>query len=335
MSIQNIDLGLCCINSRLRSQKPTITSNRTCRLKTAKEKGVDYIKTLVLANLKDVLVILKWNVEYGVKSYRLSSDMFPHLSNPAFGDREKDRIRYDIDFAKPLLHEIGEFAIKNNIRLSFHPGQYNQVASPSENVFRNTTLDLYQHALILDTIEEKYDFKENTAIICIHGGGTYGNKEKTIHRWVTRFALLPDNVKARIALENCEKGYSSEDCIRIGKLVNIPHIFDIHHYNCYDNYHPLETQPSAKELIPQILDTWKRVGKKPYFHISEQGSGKCGHHSDYITKIPEYMFNIGPLTMDVEAKAKEEAILRLVQIYKTLEEEEKEFRFLMDNLVVE
>ena len=334
MSIKNIDLGLCCINTRLRAQKPTITCNRTCRLKTANEKGVVYIQTLVKANLRDVLKILQWNVDNNIKSYRLSSDMFPHFSNPSFGECSENKIRYNIDFAKPLLHEIGKFAIENHIRLSFHPGQYNQIASPSEDVFKKTVLDLYCHAVILDTIEENHDFKKNKGILCIHGGGTYNDKEKTIQRWVERFDLLPDNVKNRIAIENCEKGYSSEDCIRISKMVKIPHIFDIHHYNCYNKYHPAETQKKIEALLPDILQTWSDVCKKPYFHISEQGSGKCGHHSDFIEKIPKYMFDIGPVTLDVEAKAKEEAILKLVDMYNNPETEE-EFRTLMENIIIE
>ena len=319
----NIDLGLCCINTVLRKQKPSIFPNRTCRLSTAIDKGIEHIKGLIIQNLKDVLKILDWNKEHNIFSYRLSSDMFPHINNPRFGknrvDSKGNRIghRYSIAFAKPLLREIGKKAHSYGIRLSFHPGQYNQIAAPSDLVFENTVRDLSSHARILDIIEQNIDVGENRAIICIHGGGMYNDKEKTKKRWIEKFALLPENVRSRICLENCEKCYSCSDCLYICESLNIPQIYDVHHYNCYTLLHPEEKQEDPKKLMPRVLKTWQRRGLKPYFHISEQGSGRIGHHSDYIENIPEYILNIGvPITLDIEAKAKEQAILKLMKKYK-------------------
>lgn len=319
MSVNNIELGLCCINTVLRKQKPSIFPNRTCRLKTADngEEGHNHVKSLALQNVKDVIDILEWNQEHGITAYRLSSDMFPHAGNPRYGIYRKKGPRYSLRFALKILRKIGETAYRYGHRLSMHPGQYNQIASPNENTFRNTKLDLSHHARILDLIEEKHEWGEKRAIICIHGGGVYGDKQKTIKRWIERFKQLDENVQSRIALENCEKCYSVEDCLQICKALNIPLIFDVHHYNCYSLLHPEEKQRSPEELLPEILDTWKKRGLKPYFHISEQGSGKIGHHSDYIEEIPEYLLNIDvPITLDVEAKAKEQAILKLVKKYE-------------------
>ena len=318
----DIDLGLCCINTVLRKQKPSVFANRTCRLKTALEKGVKYVQNLAIQNISDVLKILDWNYEYGIRSYRLSSDMFPHINNPRFGtDRFNKKgmklgTRYSLSFAKSILRQIGEKAHKYGIRLSFHPGQYNQIASPSETVFENTVRDLSAHARILDIIEKNIDVGKNKAIICIHGGGVYNDKEKTIKRWLNRFHTLPSGVKDRICLENCEKCYSTSDCLRICNTLNIPLIYDIHHYNCYTLLHPNEKQQEPQQLMPLVLSTWHKRNLKPYFHISEQGSGRVGHHSDFVKSIPDYILNIGePITLDVEAKAKEQAILQLKNKY--------------------
>ena len=138
---------------------------------------------------------------------------------------------------------------------------------------------------------------------------------------ITEELLLIDSLDMvdsdrQLILENCEKCYSSEDCLQISEKLNIPHIYDVHHYNCYSLLHPQEKQTDPVELMPKIINTWKRRNLKPYFHISEQGSGRIGHHSDYIETIPDYILDIGvPITMDVEAKAKEQAILRLMRKY--------------------
>ena len=314
-SISHIDLGLCCINTVLR--KKDIFPNRTCRLKTAKEKGLDYVKSLVIKNLTDVLTILDWNKENNIRSYRLSSDMFPHVNNTKF--KEVDDITeptYSLDFAKELLHKIGRKAFTHRIRLSFHPGQYNQIGAPSEKVFQNTVRDLSVHCKILDIIEDGINIGENRAIICIHGGGVYKDKQKTIERWINQYKTLPYNVKRRVCLENCERCYSTEDCLEICKKTGLSLIFDVHHYNCTTEIYPDVQQKEAEKLIPLILQTWKDRGLKPYFHISEQGSGRIGHHSDYIETIPDYLLDINcDITLDVEAKAKEQAILKLYKKY--------------------
>ena len=312
-----VDLGLCCINSVLRAEKPSIFPNRTCRLATAQKNGVEYVKELALQNVKDVLILLDWNKENGIRSYRLSSDMFPHINNPKFETGyEKRHMKYSLGFARPTLREIGKKAREYGIRLSFHPGHFNQIASKSTDVFKSTVIDLYVHSVILSMIEDGVDMGENSGILCVHGGGVYGDKKTTMERWIERFAQLPKGVRRRICLENCEKCYSSEDCLELAEKLNIPHIFDIHHYNCYDILHKDETQKPIDELLPRIFATWHNRNLKPYFHISEQGSGKTGHHSDYVNELPDYILNTKyPLTIDIEAKAKEQAVLLLAKKY--------------------
>lgn len=313
MSIGNIHLGLCCINMTLSAKKPRVFVNRTCRLQTAIDKGLDYLHSLTVQNLQDCSKLLDWNKEHGIRSYRLSSNMFPHLSNPSFYEYD-----YSLNFARPYLYEIGAKAYEYNQRLSMHPGQYNQIGAVSEEVFNKTVLDLRCHADILDIIEEDLDFDENKGIICIHGGGVYGDKKKTMERWCQNFHRLPKNVQERIAIENCEKCYTVDDCLKISEILNIPVIFDIHHYNCYELLHPKEKQVSLEEVLKKVFKTWERRGLKPYCHISEQGSGKVGHHSDYISELPDCFLNADrEFTLDVEAKMKEKAIMRLVELYKT------------------
>ena len=75
--------------------------------------------------------------------------------------------------------------------------------------------------------------------------------------------------------------------------------------------------------IPLILETWKKRDIKPKFHVSEQGSGRCGHHSDYIKEIPEYLLEIPEkydtdIDIMIEAKCKELAILKLYEKYPFL-----------------
>ena len=52
---KDIQLGLCCMNTKLSSQKPQIMSSRSCTLKTLQTKGFQPLKEKIIQNLKDTL----------------------------------------------------------------------------------------------------------------------------------------------------------------------------------------------------------------------------------------------------------------------------------------
>ena len=84
--------------------------------------------------------------------------------------------------------------------------------------------------------------------------------------------------------------------------------------------------------IPLILKTWTRRKIKPKFHVSEQGNGRIGHHSDYINELPEYLleiprkYNIN-IDIMIEAKKKELAIFKLYEKYPFLNCKKKKIKF--------
>ena len=306
-----VQLGLCCLNTQLRSQKPPVFSSRKMIIRKIEEDGIDALKAKILQNLRDVLTMIEWNEHNGIRVFRLSSELFPHKSNPKVDD-------YDFEFAKPLLEQIGSLARKYGHRITFHPGQYNVVGTPSSQAFKQTACDLKYHADVLDLMGMGDD-----SVMVVHGGGIYGDKEATKTRWCEQFQKLPKNVQRRLVLENCERCFSIQDCLDVSDKVLIPVVFDTHHYECYNILHPKETLKDACYYIPHILETWKRRGIKPKFHVSEQGSGKTGHHSDYIEEIPDYLLGIPGkfgIMVDVmiEAKMKEKAIEQLYGKYPFL-----------------
>ena len=76
-----IQLGLCCLNTKLREQKPPVFASRSVIIRTVKEKGVIVLKEKILQNLRDVLTMMEWNEANGIRVFRLSSELFPHKSN--------------------------------------------------------------------------------------------------------------------------------------------------------------------------------------------------------------------------------------------------------------
>ena len=76
-----IQLGLCCLNITMREKKTPVFSSRSIQLKTFETKGIEFLKEKIIQNLKDTLALMDWNEENGIKVFRLSSDLFPHMSN--------------------------------------------------------------------------------------------------------------------------------------------------------------------------------------------------------------------------------------------------------------
>ena len=260
-----IQLGLCCLNTELRGQKKSIFASRSMTqkklLEVGQEEGIKEIKKRAYQNLLDIIEMMHWNEKNGIKVFRLSSEIFPHKTNPKIND-------YGFDFCKDLLLQIGNLSKKYNQRLTFHPGQFNIVGAKEERIFQSTLTELKHHADIFDLMGLNYN-----SVIVIHGGGVYNNKEETMERWCKNYLRLPENVRNRLVLENCERMYSIKDCLQISKRTGIPVVFDTHHHECYKQIYPNNQLKDISYYIPLILKTWTDKNIKPKFHVSEQGSG--------------------------------------------------------------
>lgn len=302
-----LQFGLCCINTQLR-KKNIFCSRTMIRSNFTVEKA----QSLALQNIADAETMIHWNHKHNIHVFRLSSDMFPH-----FTDTEVES--YSMDFADKALQQLGRVAREYKQRITMHPGQFNQVGAISSDVFEKTIRDLSYHAEILDRMG-----MDETSILCVHGGGVYGDKESTIRRWKDQFAELPASVRRRLCIEPCERQYSLEDALDIAYDCKIPVIFDTHHDACYRQLHPDYQPEDIEDQLPVVIETWKDKGVTPLFHISEQKEGaRIGAHSDFIKTIPTYLLDVikegTSIDLEVEAKAKEQAIFSLQDIVKTLD----------------
>jgi len=310
-------LGYACINTIIQ-EDPTVKKkdrfcvNKSCTAATFRQKGSEYASELAKSNLTVVLKVLEWNEIHGIRLYRLSSDMLPHITNPEFIEPGED-YAYPLSQFQDIFDKIGNFARKYGHRLTFHPGQFNQIGTPNEEVFNKTVRDLKMHCEILDRIG-----CDKQSVMVVHGGGTYCDKTGTTERWIKQFYKLPENVRNRLVIENCERQYTYKDMLYISNKIKRPVVFDTHHHDCYSKF--VEELPNPSEFIDEIVKSWSDLGIIPKFHISEQAPNKkVGAHSDYVENIPDYLFELVKkginIDIMIEAKAKEQAVLQLYSKY--------------------
>ena len=300
-----MNLGYACINSTLSAQKPKVTTNRSMIKKTFTERGVDYAGELSMLNVADLTTILKWNVDNGINLFRLSSELFPWASEYKFTDLPQYK-----SICK-LLSIAGEFAKKNELRITSHPGPFNVLVSPREHVVENTITDLCIHGEMFDMLGlSRTPFNK----INIHCNGVYGDKISAMDRFCKNFERLPKSVQTRLTVENDDKAsmYSVIDLMYIHKRIGIPIVFDYHHHKfCTGDL-------SEQQALELAISTWPN-GIKPVVHYSESKSLhesddkiKPQAHSDYIHKLPNLYDN--DVDVMVEAKAKELSILPFLSL---------------------
>ena len=295
-----MNLGYACINMTLSEKKPKVTTNRSMIKRTFLEKGTDYAAELSLLNCRDLVEILKWNVENDIKFFRLSSNIFPWASEYQIEDLPT------YQKIKTILSGCGHYARQNGVRLTSHPGPFNVLVSPNEKVIQNTLIDLTNHGKVFDLLGlDRTPYNK----INIHCNGVYGDKQSAMDRFCKNFELLPESIQTRLTVENDDKAsmYSVKDLMNIHERIGIPIVFDYHHHKfCTGDL-------SEQEALELAMSTWPE-GITPVVHYSESKALhesneklKPQAHSDYINNLPNIYGN--KVDIMVESKAKELAIL--------------------------
>lgn len=160
-----------------------------------------------------------------------------------------------------------------------------------------------------------YKFSDGSVFI-IHGGGTYGNKEETLDRWLKNYLSIPHKIRQYIALENDEFSYSVMDLLPFCEKNKIPFCLDIFHNSVSNDKVNLD-----RKLFIRIFNTWKIHGLTPKIHVSNQEPGKKrGAHSKTLNKIPKYLFllpKIYKTNLDImlEVKDKEQSVFKIYDKY--------------------
>ena len=301
----NYNLGYACINMELSAQKPKVSTNRTMRKKTFQEKGLDYTSELILQNVTDLLTILKWNAANDIHFFRLSSEIFPWASEYKLEDLK------DFDAIEEALYEAGLYAEEHDIRLTCHPGPFNKLCSPNEQVVLNTIRDLEINGHMMDLLCQP---RSPWAKINIHVGAAYNDKPTALATFCKNFHRLSDAVKTRLTVENDDKEslYSTKELYDgIFKQIGIPIVHDYHHH------HLCTGGLSQQDAVELALQTWGDV--VPVVHYSQSRAVEHddpkirpqAHSDSYWTPIDTYGHRMDIM---LECKHKEIGLFKMREL---------------------
>lgn len=290
-------LGLCCQFAAEPIKFRTTTA--TAMLRLPRRERLERLARLCLANADALLSALRFCASNGIGAFRINSQILPVKTHPEAG--------YNVaelpDAARIIerFRQGGGFAREHHLRLSFHPDQFVVLNSPNPKTLAHSVAELDYQVEVAEWV--------GADTVNIHGGGAYGDKAEALRGLRRNIDRLPPAVRSRLTLENDDKVYTPTDLLPVCADTGVPLVYDVHHHRC------LRDGLSVAEATEQARQTWKG---EPVFHISSPLEGWDGpkpeRHHDYIDAADFPSEWLGwPLTVEVEAKAKELAVGRLLE----------------------
>ncbi len=276
-------IGYACLAMGVKGSKLS-----SCTMKNA---DAARLAALIRQNLSALERMVDYNLENGIRLYRISSDLIPFGSSPV------NRLDW-LGLFHEDFHRIGEKIRTGGMRVSMHPGQYTVPGAPDEGVAARSVEDLAYHARVLDALGTGADSK-----IILHLGGVYGDKKTALERFRAQFYGLEPAIRQRVVLENDEKCYNIEDALETGLRLKTPVVFDnLHH----------EVNPSgpldARYWIDACRETWQPQDGPQKIHYSQQDPHKKpGGHSATIgvRKFLDFVEASGREDLDIMLEVKD------------------------------
>jgi UV DNA damage endonuclease len=292
--------GLCCLFKEERISFRTTTAKALSSL--SRSEQLIKLSGICRSNADNLLQAVRTVHRFGIGAFRIMSPLFPRMTHPNVGYAIGDLPEGEV--ISNLLYETRAFALQHGIRLSFHPDQFVVLSSPHAAVVANSIRELEYQAWLAEAV--------GADVINLHAGGVYGDKRVALQRFCLVFAGLPENVRSRLTLENDDISYTVADLMPICDQLSIPLVFDVHHHRCNSN------GISVEEATKIAAATWQSLNREQYCHLSSPRNGwdakDVKPHADYIdlADLPS-CWRGRQMTIDIEAKAKELAVLRLMK----------------------
>jgi UV DNA damage repair endonuclease len=215
----------------------------------AEQKVIDIAKQNILNTHALIKKVAELPPE--LRMVRISSDMLDFYTVNTWQGFWQDR--YMQDSLARWFAPLGETARKNDVRLSFHPGQFCCMASDNPDIVNNSIQEFEYHADMARWMGYGKQFQDLKINVHIAGRtGTEGMRRA--------YERLTPEARNCITIENEEISYGLSDCIELSDI--IPIVLDIHHHWVKEG----EYIQSNDIRVQRVIDSWR--GIRPTCHYS-------------------------------------------------------------------
>jgi len=298
-----IRFGLCChfLDAPIRFR--TATHRYVWSLTPARRRT--YLRQIAADNAAALAAAVTACRSLGIGAFRINSQILPLGTHPRSG--------YTLERLDPTgaiaeaFRGAGKLATARDVRLSFHPDQFVVLNSERPEVVESGIEELEFQAGIAEMV--------GADTIVLHGGSGAGGVEPALDRLSRGLDRLSPRARSRLALENDDRLFTPAALLPVCRAAAVPLVYDVHHHRC------LPDGSSVEEATEAAAATWG--DREPWTHISSPRDGwKAANprpHADYIdpADVPRSWL-AQRMTMDVEAKEKERAVLKLMTDLRAL-----------------
>lgn len=215
------------------------------------------------------LVSLVANNPVHLRMMRIGSDILPmytHADYREFWHSAEVQNYCEREFAR-----VGEIARANNVRLSFHPGQFCVLASETPDIVNRSIEEFEYHADMVRWMgygRAFQDFKIN-----VHIAGRAGAQGVR-----TTYTRLSPEARNCITIENEEMSHGLDTCLTLADL--LPIVLDIHHHWIREGEYIQSEDPRTQ----RVLESWR--GVRPTMHYSVSREDVLVNHS--VDQMPDH-----------------------------------------------
>jgi UV DNA damage repair endonuclease len=219
-----------------------------------KDVAVEKLWNLMKHNLEAAKNAVEYvgNLEESLRLFRLGSDILPVYTEPSWSwfYRSAD-VR---DYAARHFGRIGDLARENNVRLSFHPGQFTVLASDNPDIVNRSIEEFEYHvdmARWMGFGKKFQDFKIN-----VHIAGRKGPRGI-----IDVLPRLTPEARNCLTIENDEISWGIDASLELVKHCAL--VLDIHHHLIHSREY---IQPTDDRYL-RIIESW-RGEQRPVIHYS-------------------------------------------------------------------
>ena len=227
----------------------TLTFLTRVKREVAEQKMWDVMEKNITNTLN--LVRKVGTLQPELRMVRLTSDMMTGYTHPdwVYFYKKADVINR----MEQLFAPIGDTARANDVRLSFHPGQFTVLASISEQVINNSIREFEYHADMARYMGYGKQFQDFKINVHISGKrGPQGIKDV--------FGKLSLEARNTLTIENDEISWGIDSSLELADTCAL--VLAIHHHNI----HTGEYIEANDDRIKRIIDSWR--GVRPVIHYS-------------------------------------------------------------------
>jgi len=219
----------------------------------SKDVAEQKLWNIMVSNIESTRLLVErvGQLDKNLRMVRLSSDLLPVYTQ---ADWSYFWRRVDVrDYCERNFLAIGDSARRNNVRLSFHPGQFTVLASINPDIVDRSIDEFEYHTDLARWMGFGKTFQDLK--INVHISGKEG--PDGIRR---AYARLSPEARNCITIENEENAWGLDDCLTISDIV--PIVLDIHHNWIREG----EYITPVDGRVNRVVDSWR--GLRPTLHYS-------------------------------------------------------------------